>query len=51
VTSEQSLDMRHRTDTLKRVLETLEALRDNPAVTDGDAAVEWVIEQLTEAGE
>ena len=47
----ESLDMNERIATLGRVLKILEELRQHDLVTDGDAAVEWVIEQLQEAGE
>jgi hypothetical protein len=40
--------MNERIATLGNVLKILEELRQHELVIDGDAAVEWVIEQLTE---
>ena len=46
MTGQESSDLSCRMFTLKEILSLLEKLRANPNVIDGDAAVEWVVEQL-----
>ncbi len=46
MTRQESLQLSLASDVLKRILTLLEILRNDEHVEDGDAAVEWVIEQL-----